>query len=235
MEFLEHLDQQQRSFEASDRSAHGEAAGSYRNAYRMILSETARDAFDLEQETARTRQAYGSRTIGQSCLLARRLIERGVPFVTVNNIGWDTHNNAYTRLRDGYNGAKTPVGLVPNLDRALAALIDDLTERGLIDETLVVVMGEFGRTPKLNSLGGRDHWPRAFSVALAGGGLTGGRVIGASDRTGEGPADNPVTPSDLAFAIYQILGIDPRLELTTSDGRPILANRDGAAIDGLIG
>src|SRR5690606_30943728 len=123
------------------------------------------------------------------------------PFVTVNNRGWDTHADLYTRLKEGYTGAKQPVGLIPSLDLALSALVSDLAERGLLEETLVVVMGEFGRTPKLNTAGGRDHWPRVFSVALAGGGVQGGQVIGASDATGESPADRPITPSDLAATI----------------------------------
>lgn len=190
-------------------------------AYRLITSADAKSAFKLSEESGKVRQRYGRKSIGQCCLLARRLIERGVSFVTVNNRGWDTHNNLYTRLKEGYTGAKTPVGLVPSLDLALTALIGDLDDRGLLDETLIVVMGEFGRTPKLNTSGGRDHWPRVFSVALAGGGVQGGQVIGSSDSVGEGPKDRPVTPADLAATIYTLLGIDPKLELHTSDGRPV--------------
>ncbi|MBV10795.1 DUF1501 domain-containing protein [Rubinisphaera sp.] len=202
----------------------------------LVSSPTAREAFQIDQESPKTRQKYGPRTIGQSCLLARRLIERGATFVTVNNRGWDTHNDLITRLKDGYTGAKKPVGLIPSLDLALSGLVNDLDERGLLEQTLVVVMGEFGRTPKLNSAGGRDHWPRVFSVALAGGGIRAAQLIGASDATGESPADRPVTPSDLAATIYTLLGIDPQLELKTTDGRPVrLTPHDAQVIQELVG
>jgi uncharacterized protein (DUF1501 family) len=141
--------------------------------------------------------------------------------VSVINPGWDTHENLYTRLKEGYTGAQVPVGLVPSLDLAFSALIDDLQERGLLEQTLVLVMGEFGRTPKLNTAGGRDHWPRVFSVALAGGGVRGGQIIGSSDAVAEGPLDRPVTPSDMAATIYTLLGIDPQTELHTANGRPV--------------
>jgi uncharacterized protein (DUF1501 family) len=204
-------------------------------AYRLIASPKAKAAFDLSKETADTRAKYGPRTIGQSTLLARRLIEAGVPFVTVNYPGWDTHDNLYTRLKEGYTGAKVPVGLMPMLDSALSALLDDLEDRGLLDETLIVVMGEFGRTPKLNTQGGRDHWPRVFSVLLAGGGVPGGQVIGASDATGESPKERPVTPADLAATIFTLLGIDPQQLLHTADGRPVRVSRDGKVVKELIG
>jgi hypothetical protein len=199
-------------------------------AFRMITSPEAASAFRLEDESAETRQRYGSRTVGQSCLLARRLVERGVRFVTVNHQGWDTHDNLYTRLKEGYTGANVGVGLIPSLDLALAALIDDLRDRRLLDETLIVVMGEFGRTPKINTAGGRDHWPRVFSVALAGGGVRGGQVIGASDATGESPADRPVTPADLVCTIYTLLGLDPASQLQTDTGRPVRLLSDDARV-----
>ena len=205
-------------------------------AYELITSTSAQQAFNLEDEPQEVRRKYGPKSIGQSCLLARRLIEHGVPFVTVNNRGWDTHNNLYTRLKEGYTGAKKPVGLIPSLDLAFSALITDLSDRGLLDETLIVVMGEFGRTPKLNVEGGRDHWPRVFSVALAGGGITGGQVIGESDSVGESPKDRAVTPSDLAATIYTALGIDPTLELHTPDGRPVrLTPHESKVVEELIG
>jgi uncharacterized protein (DUF1501 family) len=159
-----------------------------------------------------------------------------VPFVTVNNRGWDTHDNLYTRLKEGYTGAKVGVGLIPSLDLALSALIEDLDDRGMLDETLIVVMGEFGRTPKLNIAGGRDHWPRVFSTVLAGGGVPGGQVIGSSDSVGESPKDRPITPSDLAATIYTLLGIDPQLELHTSDGRPVrVAPFEAEVVTELVG
>ncbi len=199
----------------------GPSNSSFQQAFRMVTSSKAREAFDLSKESEKVRDRYGRRTMGQSCLLARRLVERGVPFVTVNSKGWDTHADLKTRIKDGFSGARTPVGLVPQLDLGFSALIDDLKSTGRLNETLVIVMGEFGRTPKLNAAGGRDHWPRVFSVAMAGGGVVGGQVIGASDAVGESPADRPVSPSDLVATIYKLLDIDPGLELKTNDGRPV--------------
>lgn len=217
-QFVNTIDQFSRSLDAA---APTSADPDLERAYNLISSEEAKRAFRMSEETQETRRRYGNKSIGQCCLLARRLVERGVPFVTVNNRGWDTHNDLNTRLKLGFAGAQVGVGLVPSLDLALTALIQDLEDRRLLEETLIVVMGEFGRTPKLNAQGGRDHWPRVFSVALAGGGVAGGQVIGSSDSVGEGPQDRPVTPSDLAATIYSLLGIDPQLELHTSDGRPV--------------
>lgn len=233
----ERIDRRRQYLEALDRFSRGEevAAKPLEQAYRLIASPEAKAAFDLSKEPAETRAKYGPRTIGQSTLLARRLIEAGVPFVTVNYPGWDTHQNLYTQLKEGYTGAKEPVGLIPMLDLALSALLDDLADRRLLDETLIVVMGEFGRTPKLNTQGGRDHWPRVFSVLLAGGGVPGGQVIGASDATGESPKDRPVTPADLAATIFTLLGIDPQQLLHTADGRPVHISRDGRVVKELIG
>ncbi len=200
----------------------------------LLRSREAKEAFQLSQEKESVRGKYGPRSIGQCCLLARRLVERGVPFVTVNNPGWDTHQNLDTQLRAGFTGAKVGVGLIPSLDLALCALLDDLEERKLLEETLVLVMGEFGRTPKLNTQGGRDHWPRVFSVLAAGGGVRGGQVIGASDHTGESPQEQPTTPADLAASIFTLLGLDPRQTLQTADGRPIHLSRDGEVIPGLL-
>ena len=202
----------------------------FEQAYRLVTSPEAKLAFDLAQEPAAVRARYGPRTLGQSCLLARRLVERGVPFVTVQNTGWDTHDGLVLRLKEGYAGAKIGVGMIPTFDQAFAALVGDLSQRGMLEETLVIAMGEFGRTPKLNAAGGRDHWPRVFSVVLAGGGVRGGQVIGASDRVGESPRDRPVTPADLARTIYTLLGVDPDLELHTADGRPVRVNQGGEVI-----
>ena len=210
------------------------ASSALEQAHRLLTSEKAREAFELATEKPVVHAKYGDRPISRGCLLARRLIERGVPFVTVNNAGWDTHDDLDLRLRAGYTGAQVGVGLVPSLDRAVAALIDDLEGRGLLAETLIVVMGEFGRTPKLNTRGGRDHWPQVFSVMFAGGGVQGGQVIGASDRTGETPADRPVTPADLAATIFTLLGIDPKQRLYTPDGRPIEVSRDGEVVRELV-
>ena len=199
-------------------------------AYNLITSPEAKAAFTLSEEPQEVRQRYGTggvNGIGQSCLLARRLVERGVPFVTVNHTGWDTHQDIFT-LKERYPTDRN--AHLPSLDRALTALIQDLSERSILDETLVVVMGEFGRTPKINSQGGRDHWPNVFSVMLAGGGVQGGQIIGSSDALGEFPKEHPVTPSDLSATIYTLLGIDPSFELHTSDGRPVRVAPDGAKV-----
>ena len=235
--FLRQLDQFAKKVDgkSADELAELSSNPQFQQAYQLATSHDAKQAFRLDDEPQKVRARYGLRTIGQSCLLARRLIERGVSFVTVNNPGWDTHERLYTRLKEGYTGAKVPVGLVPSLDLALSALVEDLVERGMFDETLIVVMGEFGRTPKLNTAAGRDHWPRVFSVLMAGAGIPGGQIIGASDATGEGPARREVTPSDLAATIYMLLGIDPRDKLMTSDGRPVEINRDGTALEELVG
>ncbi|MEZ6116762.1 MAG: DUF1501 domain-containing protein [Pirellulaceae bacterium] len=222
---LRQMDAHQAAFEQAN-STSQPRHDVFEQAFRMAVSTNAKSAFDLDQETADVRNRYGRKSIGQCCLLARRLIERGVRFVTVNNTGWDTHANLVTRLQEGFTGAKTPVGLGPSLDQAFATLITDLEDRNLLDETLVVVMGEFGRTPKLNTEGGRDHWPRVFSVVLAGAGIS-GQVIGASDDHGESPADRPVTPADLAATIYRLLGVDLNTVLHTPDGRPIRISNHG--------
>ncbi len=229
-QFLAEFDRAQAAVEANPSNTDG----AFEQAFRMVTSPEAKTAFDLTAEPAKVRERFGPRTFGQSCLLARRLVERGVPFVTVNYPGWDTHDNLVLQLRSGYAGAKIGVGLIPTLDLGLAALLEDLSERGLLDQTLVVAMGEFGRTPKLNPRGGRDHWPRVFSVLLAGGGIRGGQVIGRSDRVGESPAEQPVTPQDLACTIYTLLGIDPDHELRTPDDRPVPINQGGRVVQGLI-
>lgn len=199
----------------------------YEQAYRLLASTEAKAAFDLSREKPETRERYGHARIGGGCLLARRLIEAGSRFVTVVDSGWDTHQQIFKELPDSrFPGS----GKLPSLDRAYGALITDLRERGLLDSTLVVLMGEFGRTPKLNSQGGRDHWPRAGSVCLAGGGVRGGQVIGATNSFGEIPVDRPITPSDLAFTILQLLGVDPSRELTTPTGRPMKIMSEGAFI-----
>lgn len=210
------------------------AGGKLQTALQMASSDSVRTAFDLQQESAEQRQAYGPRMFGQSCLLARRLIQHGVPFVTVNFTGWDTHENLVLQLRDGYSGAKQGVGLLPTFDQAFAALLTDLQQSGLLDQTLVIALGEFGRTPKLNVRGGRDHWPRVFSAVLAGAGISGGQIIGSSDRTGESPQDQPITPRDLVATIYTLLGFDPNHVLTAPDGRPIPLSQEARLIAQLL-
>lgn len=203
----------------------------YEQAFRLLSSPESKNAFVLEQEKPQTRDRYGRGRLGAGCLLARRVIEAGARFVTVVDAGWDTHQQIFKELPDSrFPGS----GKLPSLDRAYAALISDLRERGLLDSTLVVMMGEFGRTPKLNSQGGRDHWPRAGFVCLAGGGIQGGRVIGATDSHGEVPADRPVGPADLAFTILQLLGVDPGRELITPSGRPMRILNEGSFIQELV-
>jgi hypothetical protein len=228
--FLDQIERFQRRVEANA----AELDPEFEQAYRLVSSPAAKKAFDLTEEKTDVRARYGPRTLGQSCLLARRLVERGVGFVTVHNPGWDTHAGLVLRLKEGYAGAKVGVGLVPTFDQAFAALVGDLGERGLLEQTLVIAMGEFGRTPKLNTAAGRDHWPRVFSVVLAGGGVKGGQVVGASDRVGESPAARPVTPADLARTIYTLLGVDPVRELHTADGRPVPINQGGKVIGELM-
>jgi hypothetical protein len=234
---LTRLDQRRQIVNAFDRFSRAKDASAktgsdpdLEQAYNLLASPSAKDAFKLSDEPDSVRNRYGrtgGKSIGQSCLLARRLVERGVPFVTVNSSGWDTHQNI-VQLKQRYPTDRN--AHLPALDRAFSALILDLSERGMLDETLVCVMGEFGRTPKINSVGGRDHWPNVFSVALAGGGIAGGQVIGSSDALGELPSDNPVTPSDLAATIYTLLGVSPTHELHTRDGRPVRIAPDGARV-----
>jgi uncharacterized protein (DUF1501 family) len=194
----------------------------------MLQTGKAADAFDLSKEPDKVRERYGRHSWGQSHLLARRLIESGTRFVTTVNgpsITWDTH-------KDNFNGLKNR--LVPPMEQAYAALLDDLEERGLLESTLVVWMGEFGRTPKINNDAGRDHWPGCYSVLLAGGGVRGGQVIGSSDATGAYPTDRPISPSDIHASIYAALGYDYReIEYRSADGRPVPLT-DGAMIPELF-
>ncbi len=199
----------------------------YEQAYRLIASPEARNAFSLADESPAARQAYGPGRLGTGCLLARRLVEAGSRFVTVVDPGWDTHQQIARELPDSrFPGS----GKIPALDRAFSALISDLHQRGLLDSTLVVLMGEFGRTPKLNASGGRDHWPRAGFVTLAGGGVQGGRVIGATNTFGESPIERPVSPQDLACSILTLLGVQPTAEIVTPSGRPMRILSEGSFI-----
>lgn len=183
------------------------------------------EAFDLDQETDSVRDAYGRTQVGAGCLLARRLVEAGVTFVEVNVDGWDTHDDNFNRTRE-----RTAL-----IDQPMARLITDLGERGMLDRTLVVWMGEFGRTPKINPRAGRDHYPRAFNVVLAGGGVRGGQVVGATDAGGVEVTDRPVTVSDLFRTIYTALGIDADHENMSRIGRPIKLVDGGAVIRELLG
>ncbi|MBS0264973.1 MAG: DUF1501 domain-containing protein [Planctomycetes bacterium] len=181
-------------------------------AYNLMTSQRAKEAFDISRENETTRQAYGMTSLGQCCLLGRRLVEAGCRFVSIENGHWDTHRKNSMSLRDL---------LVPSLDQGLAALLTDLKERGLLDTTLVVLTTEFGRTPRINQMAGRDHWPQAFSIVMAGAGVHGGQVIGATDSQAAYVTDRPVTPPDMAATVLKILGIDPDLIVHTPVGRPV--------------
>jgi hypothetical protein len=213
------------------------AAGSldpyYERAFDIITSPAAQRAFDVTAESDRTRDRYGRHVFGQSVLVARRLVEAGVRLVQVN---WVRHDNGkggqgYDSHRDHLNWAKTE--LLPPTDAAFAAIIDDLDAAGLLDETLVVMLGEFGRTPRFNSNGGRDHWSQCFSAVIAGGGVRGGYVHGESDRIGAYPTSSPVTPDDLLATIYQCVGLDPHATLHDLQNRPHKL-ADGAPVRELL-
>jgi uncharacterized protein (DUF1501 family) len=228
-EMLARLDGFTRSVEENTATQSRDAF--YEQAYRLLASAEAKAAFDLDRENATTRDRYGRGKLGTGCLLARRLIEAGSRFVTVVDTGWDMHQQIARELPDSRFAGS---GKLPNLDRAYSALLTDLRERGLLDSTLVVMLGEFGRTPKLNATAGRDHWPRAGFACLAGGGVRGGQVIGATDAHGEVPSDRPVSPPDLAFTLLTLLGVDPTRELATPGGRPVKMLNDGAFISELV-
>jgi len=196
---------------------------SFHKAYTLMSSENAREAFDINQESDTVRDRYGRNKFGQSCLLARRMIERGVRFVTVNmfetvfnEITWDIHGSAPFSPIECYSDLVGPM-----FDKGYASLLSDLHERGLLEDTMVVAMGEFGRTPKINPAGGRDHWPQVWSVLMAGGGVQGGRVIGATDSIGAYPTDRPVEPAELVASVYHGLGIDIETELPAPGSRPV--------------
>ncbi|HVX12886.1 MAG TPA: DUF1501 domain-containing protein [Pirellulales bacterium] len=196
----------------------------YAGAARMIKSSQMA-AFDLEREPEKVRSQYGSGSFASSCLLARRLIESGVTFVEAVLGNWDTHQENFPRSRT----------LCEQLDRPFAALVTDLAERGLLDKTLVVWMGEFGRTPRVNPRGGRDHFPRAFSAVLAGGGVRTGQVLGATDDGGEAVKDRPVTEKDLFQTVYRALGVNSRQEYMSPIGRPIKPVDGGQVVQELVG
>lgn len=189
---------------------------SSRRAYELLASSRTRDAFDLVKEPLAVRERFGPTAFAQNCLLSRRLVEAGVPIVTLFSTGnrdWDTHGNNFKHLKNS---------LLPPMDRGLSVLLEDLQGRGLLDETLVVWMGDMGRTPRTNRDAGRDHWSFCYSVVLAGAGVSGGQVIGSSDRTAAYPSTNPVSPADLAATIFHCLGIDPHARVTDQEGRPIV-------------
>jgi uncharacterized protein (DUF1501 family) len=232
-----------RQARALDRATSGQALEAhYSRAYHLLTDRTALEAFDLDREDPRLRDRYGRHAHGQTVLQARRLVEAGVPLVTVfwpndgiTNVSvyWDTHNRNFIDLQ---------TRLMPSADQALSALLDDLEARGMLESTLVVWTGEFGRTPRVGQSvvggagagrDGRDHWPHCFSTVLAGAAVRGGTVYGASDRWAAYPARDPVTPGDVAATVYHALGVDPALELIDPFGRPLRLCA-GAPIEGVL-
>jgi len=189
----------------------------YQRAYGLISSEKARDAFDINKEDAKLRDGYGRNAAGQRMLMARRLVESGVRFVTLTYGGWDLHGGIV-------GGTKNQL---PQFDQAFAALVTDLKQRGLFDSTLIMVSSEFGRTPKINATAGRDHWPKVFSVVLAGGGIKKGLFYGKSDATASEPDEDALTVEDLAHTVYHCLGIDADKKLMSPGDRPIDIVREG--------
>jgi hypothetical protein len=213
--------------------AHSDSSNIYtEKAFRLLHSPAVGRAFHLGAEDPRLRDRYGRHKLGQSVLLARRLVEAGVRYVTVydgqyngQEANWDAHSNVFGRLKND---------LIPPADQAFAALINDLSARGLLEETLVIAMGEFGRTPKINASAGRDHWPNCYSVILAGGGVKGGITFGSSDKFGAYPDTDAVTPADLAATLYWRFGLDPAQEIRDLAGRPYKL-ADGQPIQALFG
>ncbi len=204
-------------------------------AFELVTGEKARIAFDIEQESPELRERYGRNSWGQSTLLARRLVEAGTTFVTCHFGGWDSHWDHQARMEQ----------YLPKVDQAVSALFTDLDQRGMLDDVLVLVMGEFGRTPKMNNGGnggpplskgtpGRDHWGNVMSVLIGGGGLKGGQVVGSSNRLGEKPASRPLRPGDIHHTIFHVLGIDPELHFNDHTGRPNIAIDHGDVISELI-
>ena len=195
----------------------------FHQAYTLMSSQKAREAFELHKEPESVRAKYGLNRFGQSCLLARRMIEAGVRFVTVNmfetvfdEITWDIHGSKPFSPISCYRDLVGPM-----FDMAYSSLLEELHERGLLDKTMVLAMGEFGRTPKVNPAGGRDHCPQCWTILMGGGGVKGGQVIGASDDIGGSPKDRPTSPAEVAATVYRGLGIDLHLELPGAQGRPI--------------
>ncbi len=197
----------------------------FQQGYQLISSKEAQAAFDIHQEPGPVRTRYGRHPFGQRALLARRLVEAGVPFITLYDGGWDHHVDIFPKLKQQ----------LPPIDATVATLIEDLDERGMLERTMVIVLGEFGRTPKINDRGGRDHWSNAMSVLFAGGAAPGGIVVGATDRQGYSAVERVCSPENFASTIYRKLGIDPGKILHTPEGRPVHLVSDATPIRELMG
>ena len=222
---LSKVDRFQNSIESKVNKATRELGVFSQRAIELMTSKAAKEAFDINRESSKLRDSYGRTTLGQSCLMARRLVEAGVRCVTVDHANWDTHFHNFRVLKED---------LLPKFDMAIPTFFSDMEDRGLLEKTVVVITGEFGRTPKINAQAGRDHWSRGFTVAIGGGGVQGGRVIGKSNKWAEEPADTPYGPEDLCATVYHLLGINPRSEMHTPDGRPIMLTNNGKIIKELL-
>jgi uncharacterized protein (DUF1501 family) len=224
-QLLAQMDRFQQSAEARANRDAQTVSVFQQKAFDLMTSPEAKKAFDIHAEDDKLRDAYGRNNLGQSCLMARRLVQAGVRCVTIDHSNWDTHDNNFTTLKEQ---------LLPALDAGLSTLLGDLADRGMLDSTLVVVTGEFGRTPRINKNAGRDHWGPAFTVALGGGGVKGGIVVGKSDARAEKPATDPYGPEDLSATICHLLGIDPKEEFLTPEGRPVAIVNNGRVIQDLL-
>jgi hypothetical protein len=219
---LDSIDERFKTIEKSD--AVQAMDSFYQSAYSLISSSQAKDAFDLSKENIKTKEMYGDNSAGMRFLMARRLVEAGVRMVTVNYGSWDHHSNINSAM----------LSQAPNFDRAFSALIRDLSDRGMLSSTLVMVTSEFGRTPKINNTNGRDHWPKVFSSVLAGGGVKEGFSYGKSDAISSEPEEDPVSPENLAATMYSLMGINYEKRLMTSDLRPIDIVRGGEIIKEIL-
>jgi uncharacterized protein (DUF1501 family) len=197
-----------------------------RKAFEMVTSPAAKKAFNIQEEDPKVRDMYGRTNLGQNMLLARRLVESGATFVTVNAGGWDTHANNFEVLKKNK---------LPDFDQAWSGLVQDMHARGMYENTLVLVWGEFGRTPRINTNAGRDHWPGAMSVVLAGGNLKMGQAIGETDPKAEYPKDRPISPEDVLSTMYRFLGIDQNIDYENEAQRPVKILNSGTPIRELIG
>jgi uncharacterized protein (DUF1501 family) len=224
-QLLAQVDRFQQAAEARANQG-AQAVGEFqKKAFDLMTSPAAKKAFDIQAEPDKLRDEYGRNSLGQSCLMARRLVEAGVRCVTIDHSNWDTHDNNFATLKRD---------LLPVLDGGMTTLFRDLAERGLLESTLVVVTGEFGRTPRINKNAGRDHWGPAFTVALGGGGIKGGRAIGKSNERAERPASDPYGPEDLSATMYHLMGINPEDEFYTPEGRPVKIVNNGRVIQELL-
>jgi len=222
---LSQVDRFQRSAEARCNREAQAVEVFQQKAFDLMTSPAAKKAFDIHAESDRLRDEYGRNSFGQSCLMARRLVEAGVRCVAIDHSNWDTHADNFKVLKNS---------LLPAMDGGLSTLFRDLSGRGLLESTLVIVTGEFGRTPRINKDAGRDHWGPGFTVALGGGGIQGGRVVGKSDARAEKPAVEPHGPEDLAATMYHLLGINPQEEFYTPEGRPVKIVNNGRVIHELL-